>query len=190
MKTLFLVIVLGIIIFFSYYSSTGYAVHQQSIDKTPDFVLEVQNVSKNPVVTKFLIRDEVFNQVCPSAQCLIDYNPHSIVFSLPADDYPYMYHSFQFTINYNQSNLENISNKEFLKKLKDYSSEFLTGESTCFIDFHKSIVNEKQRIYYCEDDGVDTSIIRIDDNQQWQYDSIEKYDAGLDTFTLNGTFRN
>ena len=188
MKTLFLVIVLGMIIFVSYYSSTGYAVHQ-SIDKTPDFILEVQNASKTPIVTKFIIRDEVFNQVCPLGHCSIDYNPHSIVFSLPVDDYPYMYHSFQFTINYNVSNPENTSIREIYKKLGN-SSEFLTGDSTCFIDFHKSIVNEKQQIYYCEDDGVDTSIVRIDDNQQWQYDSIEKYDAGLDTFTLNGTFRN
>ena len=189
MKTLFLVIILGIIIFCSYYSSTVYAVHQ-SIHKGQDFVLEVQNVSKTPIVTKFLIRDEVYNQVCPLGQCSIDYNPRSIIFSLPADDYPYMYHSFQFTINYNSSNLENIPNKEFFKKFKDNSFKFITGESTCFIDFHKSIVNEKQQIYYCEDDGVDTSIVRIDDNQQWQYDSIEKYDVGLDTFTLNGTFRN
>jgi len=188
MKTLFLVIVLIIIIFVSYYSSTGYAVHQ-SIDKTPDFVIEVQNVSKTPVVTKFLIRDEVFNQVCPLGHCAIDYNPHSIVFSLPADNYPYMYHSFQFTINYDLANLKNTSYGENFKKLGN-SSKFLTGDSTCFIDFHKSIVNKKQQIYYCEDDGVDTSIVRIDDNQKWQYDSIEKYDVGLDTFTLNATFRN
>ena len=188
MKTLFLIIVIGIIIFISCYLSPSYAV-PYSIDKTPDFVLEVQNVSKTPVVTQFLIRDEVYNQVCPLGQCAVNYNPHSINFSLPADNYPFMYHSFQFTINYNSSNLEKTSNGKIFKNLDD-SSKFLTGDSTCFIDFDKSIVNEKQQIYYCEDDGVDTSIVRIDDNQKWKYDSIEKYDAGLDTFTLNGTFRN
>ena len=189
MKTLFLVIVLGLIIFVSCYLSSSYAAHQSVVDKTPDFVIEVQNVSKTPVVTKFLLRDEVFNQICPLGHCAIDYDPHSIYFSLPSDNYPYMYHSFQFTINYNLANLKNTSFGENLKKLGT-SSKFLTGDSTCFIDFHKSIVNEKQQIYYCEDDGIDTSIVRIDDNQKWQYDSIEKYDAGLDTFTLNGTFRN
>ncbi|HJT84740.1 MAG TPA: hypothetical protein VJ697_09675 [Nitrososphaeraceae archaeon] len=188
MKTLFLVIIIGIIIFVSCYLSPSYAV-PYNIDKTPDFVIEAQNVSKTPVVTKFLIRDEVFNQVCPLGHCTIDYNPHSIVFSLPDDNYPYMYHSFQFTINYNLANLENTPNEEIFKIL-DNSSKFLTGDSTCFIDLHKSIVNEKQQIYYCEDDGVDTSIVRIDDNQKWQYDSIEKYDVRLDTFTLRGTYRN
>jgi len=189
MKNLFLVIVLNIIIFISCYSYTAYSAHQ-TIDKTPDFVLEVQNVSKTPVVTNFLLRDEVFNQVCPLGQCTIDYNPHSIHFSLPSDDYPYMYHSFEFTINYNLSNLGNTPQGKIIKNLRDNSSEFLTGDSTCFIDLHKSIVNENQQIYYCEHDGVDTSIVRIDDNQKWPYDSIEEYDVGLDTFMLNGTFRN
>ena len=45
MKTLFLVIVLEIIIFVSSYLSPGYAV-RQSIINEPDFVIEVQNVSK------------------------------------------------------------------------------------------------------------------------------------------------
>jgi hypothetical protein len=54
-------------------------------------------------------------------------------------------------------------NKELFKKFR-YSFKLITGESTCFIDFHNSIVNQKQQIYYCEDDGVDTSIVRIDDN--------------------------
>jgi hypothetical protein len=51
-------------------------------------------------------------------------------------------------------------------------------------------VNKEQQIYYCEEDGIDTSITRIYDNKQWNFDAVEKYDAESDIFTLNGTFRN
>ena len=193
MKSLFLLIILGIIIsIFSYSLLYGYAVNQQA-DKEPDFVLEVYNISTSPIVTKFLIRDEVYNQICPLGQCSIEYDPNSsITFSLPDDNYPFMYHSFQFTINYkNLSNSENNLNNGIVEEeLKDHSIKFLSGESTCHIDFHKSILNKEQQIYYCEDDGIDTSITRIYDNKKWYYDAIEKYDAELDIFTLNGTFRN
>lgn len=189
-----------IISFYSYSYSLldGYAIKQQQqqhqhqpTDKQEDFVLEVHNVSTNPIVTKFLIRNEVYDQVCPLGQCSIEYAHYSsVIFSLPADNYPFMYHSFQFTINYNNlSNLESSTNNKIIEKLKDHSIKFLTGESTCYIDIHKSIVNEEQKIYYCEGDGIDTSIIRTYDNKQWHFDAIEKYDAELDIFTLNGTFR-
>ena len=153
--------------------------------------MKVHNVSTNPIVTNFLIRNEVYDQICPLGQWSIEYDPNSsITFSLPDDNYPFMYHSFQFTINYNNlSNFENNTNNEIVEKLKDHSIKFLTGESTCHIDFHKSIVNKEQQTYYCEDDGIDTSIIRTYDNKQWNFDAIEKYDAELDIFTLNGTFR-
>lgn len=192
MKSLFLLIILGIIISISSYSLlNGYVVTQQA-DEASDFVLEVQNVSTNPIVTKFLIRDEVYNQLCPLGQCSIEYDPNSsVTFSLPDDNYPFMYHSFQFTINYNNIlNSVNNTNDGISDKLKEYSIKFLSGESTCYIDFYKSIENKEQQIYYCEDDGIDTSITRIYDNKKWNYDAIEKYDAELDIFTLNGTFRN
>ena len=189
-----LIIILVIVISsISCYSllNNSYEVYS-SIGKEPDFVLEVHNVSTNPNVAKFSIRDEVYNQICPLGQCSIEYDPNSsVTFSLPDDNYPFMYHSFQFTISYNNmSNLENSTSKGIVEKLKDYSIKFLSGESTCHIDFHKSIVNKEQQIYYCEDDGVDTSITRTYDNKKWHYDAIEKYDAELDIFTLNGTFRN
>jgi hypothetical protein len=192
MKSLFLLIILGIIISISSYSLlNGYVVTQQA-DEASDFVLEVQNVSINPIVTKFLIRDEVYNQLCPLGQCSIEYDPNSsVTFSLPDNNYPFMYHSFQFTINYNNIlNSVNNTNDGISDKLKEYSIKFLSGESTCYIDFYKSIENKEQQIYYCEDDGIDTSITRIYDNKKWNYDAIEKYDAELDIFTLNGTFRN
>jgi hypothetical protein len=192
MKSLFLLIILGIIISISSYSLLDGIVVTQQADEASDFVLEVQNVSTNPIVTKFLIRDEVYNQLCPLGQCSIEYDPNSsVTFSLPDDNYPFMYHSFQFTINYNNiSNSLNNTNDGISDKLKEYSIKFLSGESTCHIDFYKSIVNKEQQIYYCEDDGIDTSITRIYDNKIWNYDAIEKYDAELDIFTLNGTFRN
>jgi len=192
MKSLFLLIILGIIISISSYSLLDGIVVAQQADEASDFVLEVQNVSTNPIVTKFLIRDEVYNQLCPLGQCSIEYDPNSsVTFSLPDDNYPFMYHSFQFTINYNNiSNSVNNTNDGISDKLKEYSIKFLSGESTCHIDFYKSIVNKEQQIYYCEDDGIDTSITRIYDNKKWNYDAIEKYDAELDIFTLNGTFRN
>jgi hypothetical protein len=192
MKSLFLLIILGIIISISSYSLLdGYVVTQQA-DEASDFVLEVQNVSTNPIVTKFLIRDEVYNQLCPLGQCSIEYDSNSsVTFSLPDDNYPFMYHSFQFTINYNNIlNSVNNTNDRISDKLKEYSIKFLSGESTCHIDFYKSIINKEQQIYYCEDDGIDTSITRIYDNKKWHYDAIEKYDSELDIFTLNGTFRN
>ena len=199
MKSSFLIIILGIMMIISIYSmSDGYTMqHQQSQQQSTtdeeDFVLEVHNVSTNPIVTKFLIRDEVYDEICPLGQCSIEYDPNSsVTFSLPDDNYPFMYYSFQFSINYNNlSNSENNTNIGMVEeKLKDHSIKFLSGESTCHINFHKSIVNEKQQIYYCEDDGIDTSITRIYDNKKWYYDAIEKYDAELDIFTLNGTFRN
>ena len=192
MRSSFFILILGSIISISPYSLLyGYAVHQQA-DKEQDFVLEVHNVSTSPVVTKFLIRDEVYNQICPLGQCSIEYDPKSsVTFSLPDNNYPFIYHSFQFTINYNNlSNSENNIDNGIVEKLKDHSIKFLSGESTCHIDSHKSIVNKEQQIYYCEDDGIDTSITRIYDNKKWNYDAIEKYDAELDMFTLNGTFRN
>jgi hypothetical protein len=192
MKSLFLLIILGIIISISSYSLLDGIVVTQQADEASDFVLEVQNVSTNPIVTKFLIRDEVYNQLCPLGQCSIEYDPNSsVTFSLPDNNYPFMYHSFQFTINYNNIlNSVNNTNDGISDKLKEYSIKFLSGESTCHIDFYKSIVNKEQQIYYCEDDGIDTSITRIYDNKKWNYDAIEKYDAELDIFTLNGTFRN
>lgn len=194
MKSSSLIITLIIIISsISFYSllNNDYPVYSQ-IGEEPDFVLEVHNVSTNPIVTEFSIRDEVYNQICPLGQCSIEYDPvSSVTFSLPDDNYPFMYHSFQFTINYNNlSNFENNTNNGDIGKLKDYSIKFLSGESTCHIDFQKSMVNKEQKIYYCEDDGIDTSITRTFDNKKWHYDAIEKYDAELDIFTLNGTFRN
>ena len=60
MKSPFLLIILGIIISISSFSLLNdYAVRQQT-DEASDFVLAVQNVSTNPIVTKFLIRDEVY----------------------------------------------------------------------------------------------------------------------------------
>lgn len=48
-------------------------------------------------------------------------------------------------------------------------------------------MNKEQQIYYCEEDGIDTSITRIYDNKQWNFDAVEKYDEESDIFTLNGT---
>jgi len=194
MKSLFLsLIILGVITSISScFLLNGYTVVFQQTDQESDFILEVQNVSTSPIVTKFLLRDEVYNQICPLGQCSIEYDPSSsVTFSLPDDNYPFMYHSFQFTINYkNLSNFKNNTNNGISEKIKEYYIKFLSGESTCHIDFHKSIVNKEQQIYYCEDDGIDTSITRIHDNKKWHYDAIEKYDKELDVFTLNGTFRN
>ena len=91
----------------------------------------MQNVSTNPLVTKFLIRDEVYNQLCPLGQCSIEYDCNtSVTFSLPDDNYPFMYHSFQFTITYNNiSNSVNNINDGNSEKLKDYSIKFLSGKS-------------------------------------------------------------
>ena len=198
MKSSFLITILGILIIISVYSLPyGYAIQQQQPQQQPtadekDFVLEVHNVSTNSIVTKFLIKDEVYNEICPFGQCSIEYDPNSsVTFSLPDDNNPFMYYSFQFTINYNNiSGLENFTNNGIVEKLKDNSIKFLSGESTCHIDFHKSIVNKEQQIYYCEEDGIDTSITRIYDNKQWNFDAVEKYDEESDIFTLNGTFRN
>ena len=197
MKSSFLITILGILIISVYSLPYGYAIQehqpqQQPIANERDFVLEVHNVSTNPLVTKFLIGGEVYDEICPLKQCSIEYDPNSsVTFSLPDDNYPFMYYSFQFTINYNNiSGLENFTNNGIVEQLKDHSIKFLSGESTCHIDFHKSIVNKEQQIYYCEDDDIDTSITRIYDNKQWHFDTIEKYDAELDIFTLNGTFRN
>ncbi len=101
----------------------GYALQQQQDSQQQptadekDFVLEVHNVSTNSIVTKFLITDEVYDEICPLGLCSIEYNPtSSVTFSLPDDNYPFMYHSFQFTINYNNlPNLENFTNKGLLK---------------------------------------------------------------------------
>ena len=124
MKSSFLITILGmtIISFNSYSLPDGYAIQQQqqqyqTADEQQDFVLEVHNVSTNPIVTNFLIRNEVYDQICPLGQCSIEYDPYSsVIFSLPDDNYPFMYHSFQFTINYNNlSNFENNKTKELLK---------------------------------------------------------------------------
>ncbi len=189
MKYSFLII-LGIMVSLSNYFSQNIYSLLQPEEKVTDFLLEVQNASTIPFVKQFAIENEVYDQICPDDQCSIKYSPHSSSnFSLPSDNYPFMYHSFHFKINYNQSDSENSPIKEYTKKLKNHQINFLTGGSTCFIDFHKSIINEKQRIYYCEDDGVDTSITRIYDNKRWYYDTIEKYDAESDLFTLKGNFR-
>ncbi len=210
MKSSFLLKILGIIIIsisvysYSFSLYEGFAIEQQKSEISTksdqgkdDLILEVHNASTDPIVTKFLIGNEVYDQICPShIQCSIEYDPSSsIIFSLPADNYPFMYHSFPFTINYNNlSKLQNqVTNNSIVNKSgKDYYSfKFLTGESTCYIDIHKSIVNEKQKVYYCEDnDSIDTSIIRIFDNKKWHFDTTEKYDAKSNIFTLYGTLRS
>jgi hypothetical protein len=107
MKTFFLITILGILIINSIYSLPyDYAMQQQQPQQQPtadkDFVLDVHNVSTNPIVTKFLIKDEVYDEICPFGQCSIEYEPNSsVTFSLPDDNNPFMYYSFQFTINYN-----------------------------------------------------------------------------------------
>jgi hypothetical protein len=183
------IIIISFYYFFAFHNS--FAIKQDAYQHQDDFVLEAHNISTNPIVTKFLVRDEIYEQICSKGQCSIEYDPNSsITFSLPDDNYPFMYHSFQFTINYNNlSNFVNDTNNETVKKLKGHSIKFLSGESTCHIDSHKSIVNKEQQIYYCEDDGIDTSITRVSDNKKWYYDAIEKYDVELDMFTLNGTLR-
>ena len=103
----------------------GYALQQQQHSQQQptadekDFVLEVHNVSTNSIVTKFLIIDEVYDAICPLGLCSIEYDPtSSVTFSLPDDNYPFMYHSFQFTINYNNlSNLESSTNNKIIEKI-------------------------------------------------------------------------
>ncbi len=139
-----------------------------------DFILELQNVNKEPIVSKLEIDGENFQQICPIDKCKIEFTNSS--FNPPKPGNMTIDHTIDFNLKYNNTDV----NVDPMKK--EHTEKFSESMNACII---YDIIEDKGReIYFCED-GTN-SMSRNSDSKSWYYDSIGIYDAIKNTYTVKG----
>jgi len=139
-----------------------------------DFILELQNVNKEPIVSKLEIDGENFQQICPIDKCKIELIKSS--FNSPKPDNMTIDHTIDFNLKYNNTDVNVDAMKE------EHTEKFRESMDACII---YDIIEDKGReIYFCED-GTN-SMSRNSDSKSWYYDSIGIYDAIKNTYTVKG----
>ena len=139
-----------------------------------DFILELQNVNKEPIVSKLEIDGENFQQICPINNCKIEFTNSS--FNPPKQDNMTINHTIDFNLKYNSTDV----NVNLMKK--EHTEKFNESMNVCII---YDIIEDKGReIYLCKN-GTN-SVSRNSDSKSWYYDSIGIYDAIKNTYTVKG----
>ena len=139
-----------------------------------DFILELQNVNKEPVVLKLEIDGENFQQICPINNCKIEFTNSS--FNPPKPDNMNINHTIDFNLKYNSTDV----NVNLMKK--EHTEKFNESMNVCII---YDIIEDKGReIYFCKN-GTN-SVSRNSDSKSWYYESIGIYDAIKNTYTVKG----
>jgi hypothetical protein len=137
-----------------------------------DFILELQNVNKEPIVSKLEIDGENFQQICPIDTCKIEFTNSS--FNPPKLGNMNIAHTINFNLKYNNTDV----NVEPIKK--EHTEKFTESMNSCII---YDIIKDKGReIYFCKD-GTN-SMSRNSDFKSWYYESIGIYDAIKNTYTV------
>jgi hypothetical protein len=140
-----------------------------------DFVLELQNVNKEPTISKLEISGENVEEICPTVKCKLEFTNSS--FNLPESNNMTIAHTINFKLKYNNTDDLNLNPTK-----KEYSEKFSETMKSCLI---YDIIEDKGReIYFCSD-GTN-SMIRNSDSKSWYYDSIGIYDAIKNIYTVKG----
>ena len=137
-----------------------------------DFILELQNVNKEHIVSKLEIDGENFQQICPIDTCKIEFTNSS--FNPPKLGNMTIAHTLDFNVKYNNTDV----NEELIKK--EHTEKFIESMNACII---YDIIEDKEReIYFCKDEI--NSMSRNSDSKFWYYESIGIYDAIKNTYTV------
>jgi hypothetical protein len=139
-----------------------------------DFVLELINVNKDPIISNLEIDGENVQEICPTSNCELEFTNSS--FSPPKTNNMTIDHTIDFNLLYNSTDINLDSTT------KEYSEKFSETMNSCVI--YNVIENKGQKIYFCSD-GTN-SMIRNSDSKAWYYDSIGIYDAINNTYTVKG----
>ena len=141
-----------------------------------DFILELEEVSKAPTISKLELDGEISMQISPSGKCEIVFSNSSFIQT--TSNTLTIAHSINFSIKFN------ITDTNADSKQKEYFEKFSERMDKCLI---YNIIKDKGReIYFCN--SIINSIIRISDSKSWYYDSIGIYDAIKNTYTVKGDF--
>jgi hypothetical protein len=143
-----------------------------------DFVLELINVNKDPIISKLEIDGENFLEICPNSKCEFEFTNSS--FNPPSPNNMTIAHAINFNLNYNSTD----SNVDPTKK--EYFEKFSESMNSCLI--YDVIEDKGQKIYFCKD-GIN-NMIRNSDSKYWYYDSIGIYDAIKNTYIVKGDLIN
>ena len=153
---------------------TVFAMSVNFVDGDSDFILELQNVNKEPIVSKLEIDGENFQQICPINNCKIEFTNSS--FNPPKSDNMTINHTIDFNLKYNSTDV----NVDPMKK--ERTEKFSESMNACII---YDIIEDKGReVFFCEN-GTN-SMSRNSDSKSWYYDSIGIYDAIKNTYTVKG----
>jgi len=153
---------------------TVFAMSVNFVDGDSDFILELQNVNKEPIVSKLEIDGENFQQICPINNCKIEFTNSS--FNPPKPDNMTINHTIDFNLKYNSTDV----NVDPMKK--ERTEKFSESMNACII--YDIIEDKGRKIFFCEN-GTN-SMSRYSDSKSWYYDSIGIYDAIKNTYTVKG----
>jgi hypothetical protein len=144
-----------------------------------DIMLVMENVnSSNLNITKFELRGESFDQICPSHQCeIVKYTYTNFMPPTPSS----MSIAYHIEFRYQ----DNMTNADIGPKKKEFLEQFSSSMFGCRVN--DIIEDNGQEIYYCQD--ATNTLERVFDSRSWDYDSKGVYDAKKDTFTITGKFK-
>ena len=113
---------------------TVFAMSVNFVDGDSDFILELQNVIKEPIVSKLEIDGENFQQICPINNCKIEFTNSS--FNPPKPDNMTINHTIDFNLKYNSTDV----NVDLMKK--ERTEKFSESMNACII---YDIIEDKGR---------------------------------------------
>jgi hypothetical protein len=104
------------------------------VDGDSDFILESQNVNKEPKVSKLEIEGENFQQICPINNCKVEFTNSS--FNPPKPDIITINHTTDFNLKYNSIDVNVCPMK------KECTEKFNECMNACIV---YDIINDKGR---------------------------------------------
>ncbi len=113
---------------------TVFAMSVNFVDGDSDFILELQNVNKEPIVSKLEIDGENFQQICPINNCKIESTNSS--FNPPKPDNITINHTIDFNLKYNSTDANVVPMK------KERTEKFSESMNSCII---YDIIEDKGR---------------------------------------------
>lgn len=142
-----------------------------------DYILELQNLNNEPVVSNLEIDGEAYLQICPYSNCQIEVINSSFIH--PSTNSLMINHSIDFNVVYNLKGTNTSISKINLEKFR----ESMNG---CIV--YNIVEDSKHKLYFC-DDGIDI-IKRNSDSESWYYESIGIYDEFKNTYIVKGDFKS
>jgi hypothetical protein len=89
-----------------------------------DFILELQNINKEPTVSKLEINGENFLQICPINNCKIEFTNSS--FNPPKPDNMTINHTIDFNLKYNSTDANLVPmKKEYTEKFSESMNSYI-----------------------------------------------------------------